>query len=472
MTAKLLCATRATLAHAAPPARPGARSAASLQPPFPPASSTSALDAPAKAVACADAAVAAAAAPGVNTPSVCLPCLLSLVGKKKAAAREKAREQNARAERWAAHTRRGATASAPGGAEEGAAPLPLTPRACPPLRQRCAKVANRIDQLLRSALSGRAAGRAAPGRSHVRRTRVGGAMASEAAAPSSPAQPAASAGPSAPPRSEQVIKYTYIASEERWEEESGRVRVRPEVFARGGMRSCFPCDDIDSEGGATKAVLKLFHDDVPALLRGGNAVCDPKEYFLESMCSAVADTYAQSFNREAARAGGVAAGVAVAFVPVSVVYLIERPGRVFGTVEPMLVGSYKKHSDNDGHRDRLGEDGEDEVAQAFSYFSYVRSNNLLMVCDIQGVPGGAYTDPQVHSWDGNGFGAGNNGRQGMERFLASFSYNLLCEALQLPRAKEETDEEMAKRLQEVEVQTAREDNDWCVMPAPARLFRA
>jgi hypothetical protein len=38
--------------------------------------------------------------------------------------------------------------------------------------------------------------------------------------------------------------------------------------------------------------------------------------------------------------------------------------------------------------------------QAFSHFTYEASSHSLLVCDVQGV-GDMYTDPQVHTMDGN-----------------------------------------------------------------------
>merc|ERR1712232_939967 len=98
--------------------------------------------------------------------------------------------------------------------------------------------------------------------------------------------------------------------------------------------------------------------------------------------------------------------------------------------------------DNDGHNET-----EDEVAAAFSYFTYINSNKLLVVCDIQGV-GTFYTDPQIHTFDGEGFGAGNTGAQGIERFLQSHRHGLLCEQLGLPSPDAGlTDEELAQKIQ-------------------------
>ena len=49
-----------------------------------------------------------------------------------------------------------------------------------------------------------------------------------------------------------------------------------------------------------------------------------------------------------------------------------------------------------------------QVVAAFCYFTYIASGKLSVVCDIQGV-GTFYTDPQIHTFDGEGFGAGNLG---------------------------------------------------------------
>lgn len=40
------------------------------------------------------------------------------------------------------------------------------------------------------------------------------------------------------------------------------------------------------------------------------------------------------------------------------------------------------------------------MPQAFSHFTWVVSNQAVLVCDIQGV-GNYFTDPQIHSLDGN-----------------------------------------------------------------------
>jgi len=97
------------------------------------------------------------------------------------------------------------------------------------------------------------------------------------------------------------------------------------------------------------------------------------------------------------------------------------------------------------------------VVAAFCYFTYIASGKLSVVCDIQGV-GTFYTDPQIHTFDGEGFGAGNLGSRGIERFLQNHRHNLVCEQLGLPSPDEGlSDEELARKMQAAEEREAREE---------------
>jgi hypothetical protein len=71
--------------------------------------------------------------------------------------------------------------------------------------------------------------------------------------------------------------------------------------------------------------------------------------------------------------------------------------------------------------------------QAFSHFTYEKSNHKILVCDIQGV-GDTWTDPQIHSHDGTGYGKGNLGQEGIDKFLESHKCNKICQFLGLPIA--------------------------------------
>lgn len=60
-------------------------------------------------------------------------------------------------------------------------------------------------------------------------------------------------------------------------------------------------------------------------------------------------------------------------------------------METFIEGEYRKYSNNDG----LTQFNRN-TPQAFSHFTYEKSNHEIVVVDIQGVDD-FYTDPQVHS---------------------------------------------------------------------------
>eukprot|EP00913_Durusdinium_trenchii_P021829 g20511.t1 len=124
------------------------------------------------------------------------------------------------------------------------------------------------------------------------------------------------------------------------------------------------------------------------------------------MTQMVADSYAQEFNKACHQAG---LPHRLAFLPVSVVKIhgYEEPL----CLEPFLTGDY-------------------------------------------GV-GTFYTDPQIHTVHGEGFGAGNLGQEGIRRFLRTHRHNLLCEQLGLPSPDEGlSDEELAQKFQAQESEDA------------------
>eukprot|EP00456_Euglypha_rotunda_P049456 TRINITY_DN3966_c0_g1_i2.p1 TRINITY_DN3966_c0_g1~~TRINITY_DN3966_c0_g1_i2.p1 ORF type:complete len:168 (+),score=10.73 TRINITY_DN3966_c0_g1_i2:115-618(+) len=96
-------------------------------------------------------------------------------------------------------------------------------------------------------------------------------------------------------------------------------------------------------------------------------------------------------------------------------------------VERYIDGPYRKHNNNFGYVN----DEERSTPQAFSHFTYECSNHKMLVCDIQGVSD-CYTDPQVHSVEGKGFGKGNMGQRGIDEFLRTHRCNAICRYLKLP----------------------------------------
>jgi len=73
-----------------------------------------------------------------------------------------------------------------------------------------------------------------------------------------------------------------------------------------------------------------------------------------------------------------------------------------------------------------------KTAQAFSHFTYDASQGQILICDIQGVQG-IYTDPQIHTVNGKGFGSGNLGHTGIRAFLLRHVCNEVCRAVGLEK---------------------------------------
>jgi hypothetical protein len=109
----------------------------------------------------------------------------------------------------------------------------------------------------------------------------------------------------------------------------------------------------------------------------------------------VAEYWAQQFNKKSPPEHKVA------FVVAQVLELPRRsdgPQR-WASLEPLLSGEYAKFNNNAGAV--LG----GRTAQAFSHFTVVESGEQLCICDLQGVGGSLFTDPQIHSRAGS-FGDG------------------------------------------------------------------
>jgi hypothetical protein len=97
-------------------------------------------------------------------------------------------------------------------------------------------------------------------------------------------------------------------------------------------------------------------------------------------------------------------------------------------IEPFLEGKYVKHNNN-GSYDR----GVRNTPAAFSHFTHWISNGKLLICDLQGV-GDYYTDPQIHTSSGIGFGIGNLGQKGIQAFFSTHKCNYLCKKLGLDKS--------------------------------------
>ena len=76
-------------------------------------------------------------------------------------------------------------------------------------------------------------------------------------------------------------------------------------------------------------------------------------------------------------------------------------------------------SSNAGYVNAATEEGiTRKTPHAFSHFTFVNSNYKKIVVDIQGVQD-IYTDPQIHTFNGQDYGEGNLGLRGISLFFLS-----------------------------------------------------
>lgn len=102
------------------------------------------------------------------------------------------------------------------------------------------------------------------------------------------------------------------------------------------------------------------------------------------------------------------------------------------SLERLLPGSYIKYNNNKNHVASRPDDPINDLAQAFSHFTYERSLGQFLVCDLQGV-NGVLTDPVMHTADAQRFPLSqtNLGREGIKFFFSSHKCNGVCATLAL-----------------------------------------
>jgi len=206
---------------------------------------------------------------------------------------------------------------------------------------------------------------------------------------------------------EDVVKRWYDWDKKAWESAPAKVKIQTKHFSEGGMRTAHFMHLIHPDGTAERMVAK----------RQKSGTNDPEEYDTDVVMQAACQAVAKAFNQ---------------YDPIKRVefvdcFVVMRKDKTWWGVESYLLGKYVKYNNNFGF---VGKDARN-TPQAFSHFSYQYTQGKLMIVDIQGV-GDKYTDPQIHTSDGKGYGQGNMGPMGIERFLKSHWCNPICLSLKLP----------------------------------------
>ncbi|KAJ9448957.1 Eukaryotic elongation factor 2 kinase, partial [Diplonema papillatum] len=207
-----------------------------------------------------------------------------------------------------------------------------------------------------------------------------------------------------------AMKIVYNVPTSSWRQRVTPVVLEEESFAQGAMRKCWRMIESPDEKPAPCVAKKYINGS------------DELAHWVDTKMQSVAKHYANLFSQHRACMHSVD------FIEA---YLIAIDGESPGekpevySIEHFLEGKYVKYNNNSGyclsHRN---------TPQAFSHFTWAQSNGELMVVDIQGV-GDLYTDPQIHTWDGKGYGDGNLGLTGMSLFFNSHVCNYICKAMQL-----------------------------------------
>lgn len=209
------------------------------------------------------------------------------------------------------------------------------------------------------------------------------------------------------PYAEEAVINEWDLVKGQWTRMDTRVVLSVEPFAHGNMRSSYHFIDF-SKPNCRLAAKRYLKSSVTR-----------DQYFDDVSMHSVSGHWARLYNF-------MNPPKPVKFVPAAVLELPHRRPPLILAMEPLLEGTFRKYNNNCGY---LPENVR-WTPQAFSHFTYVYSRKELIVVDIQGV-NDIYTDPQILSPDGEGYGRGNLGHRGIKRFFKTHVCNPICHQMGL-----------------------------------------
>ena len=244
----------------------------------------------------------------------------------------------------------------------------------------------------------------------------------------------------------RILQHHYNALSQKWSKVQSEITIADQPFAEGAFRAAYSATMTWDGKEASHFVCKFAKDPTT-----------PKSmYFNDVEAHEIATLYASKFNDHLPEMYP-----RIGYVSAFIVEFVDRPGRpVCGCEQLLEGGKFKKYNNNVGavcamsHEETLELNKTTSLvnwdptstAQAFSHFSWEHSQNQVLICDIQGVEN-RFTDPQIHTMSGKGFGLGNLGQTGIRAFLLRHTCNEICKAVGLQPIK-------AKDLNERQVQAS------------------
>eukprot|EP00429_Kryptoperidinium_foliaceum_P017406 CAMPEP_0176035066 /NCGR_PEP_ID=MMETSP0120_2-20121206/17339_1 /TAXON_ID=160619 /ORGANISM="Kryptoperidinium foliaceum, Strain CCMP 1326" /LENGTH=675 /DNA_ID=CAMNT_0017368411 /DNA_START=42 /DNA_END=2066 /DNA_ORIENTATION=- len=267
-------------------------------------------------------------------------------------------------------------------------------------------------------------------------------------------------------------KVCYDVMHDCWVREPVMIQLDERPFGCGAMRECFRMKEVKMEDdsqeeahpigagkfgqggvdGGGKAPLSFFalarglmelqHHERRTIWVAKRSMSDFKRKILhrraceaDAVYQTMAKHYAEMFNQEVhRRADESGLGRCGAHdIDFLLTHVVELPDGFTYGAESYVLGHYQKHNTNGGYTIGIR-----KTPQAFSYFTFIRSNRRLMIVDIQGV-GDLYTDPVIHFLPSHFTGSlakvdgeMNSGLRGFSLFLWSHRPNDVDRLLDLP----------------------------------------
>ncbi|KAL1507972.1 hypothetical protein AB1Y20_007576 [Prymnesium parvum] len=227
---------------------------------------------------------------------------------------------------------------------------------------------------------------------------------------------------------ELCVRWDYNAEKDMWERSETLIKMERESFAHGAMRECYRMKKMSQVNAHFFFAMDWKDCNNYVAKRYINRDIPKETYFTDIQMQMVAKRYAKLYNTLHPPKG-------VDFLHAFVIE-VERNGETlrFCVERAMEEGGYVKYNNNSGFVEYHAEGVEHAhrfTPHAFSRFTFFQSAGELMVVDIQGVDD-VYTDPQIHTAGGKGYGEGNLGYGGMALFFSTSDHDSLCKNLKLP----------------------------------------